>query len=109
MENWREKIEKDIKENDIVLYMKGTKEAPRCGFSFKAVKIFEQIGLPFKTEDMGANRDLWDALKEMNNWPTSPQIFVKGEFIGGCDILVEMFQNGDLHKMLGVEPVSPQV
>jgi monothiol glutaredoxin len=106
--DWKARIEKDVKENDIVLYMRGTKEAPRCGFSFRAVKVLEQLGLPFKTEDMDSDPDLWATLREVNSWRTSPQIFIKGEFIGGCDILVEMFKNKELHKMLDL-PVEETV
>jgi len=106
MTNWKEKIEKDIKENEIVLYMRGTREAPRCGFSVRSVKVLEQFGRPFITSDMDQDPELWATLKEMNQWRTSPQIFIKGEFIGGCDILVDMFKSGELAAMFATDKES---
>lgn len=101
--NWKEKIEKDIKENNIMVYMRGEKDAPRCGFSFRVVNIFKNLEVPFKTEDMDQDRALWDTLKEMNDWPTSPQIFIKGEFMGGADIIMDMYKSGELQKLLGLQ------
>jgi monothiol glutaredoxin len=96
----KETIETDVKSNKVVVYMRGTPEAPRCGFSARVVKVFKELQVPFYTMDMDATPGLWPALTEMNNWPTSPQIFVNGEFVGGCDIVCEMAKNGELSKML---------
>ncbi|WGL60172.1 Grx4 family monothiol glutaredoxin [Pigmentibacter sp. JX0631] len=101
--DWKEKIEKDIKENEIMVYMRGTPDAPRCGFSAKVIRTLAQLGKPYHANDMDSDPALWQTLKEMNNWPTSPQIFIKGEFIGGCDIFVEMYQSGELHEKLGMQ------
>lgn len=101
--DWKAKIEKDVRENEIMVYMRGTPEAPRCGFSAKVIRTLAQLGKPYSSDNMDSDPALWQTLKEMNNWPTSPQIFIKGEFIGGCDIFVEMFQSGELHEKLGIE------
>ncbi|MBX9704493.1 MAG: Grx4 family monothiol glutaredoxin [Silvanigrellaceae bacterium] len=101
-EMWVNKIQKDVSENDIMIYMRGLPSAPRCGFSARVIKVFNELGHPYKTEDMDSDPELWATLKEMNNWPTSPQIFIKGEFVGGCDIVVEMSRNGDLQKLINV-------
>ncbi len=102
MTDWKSKIENDVKTNDIVIYMRGTPDQPRCGFSARVMKIFNDIALPFKTEDMDSDPELWKTLAALNDWPTSPQIFIKGEFIGGCDIVTEMHRSGELHTMLGI-------
>lgn len=100
---WKSKIEDDVKNNEIMVYMRGSPQAPRCGFSAKVIRTLNELGRPFKSDDMDSDPELWSTLKEMNNWPTSPQIFIKGEFIGGCDIFVEMFQSGELHEKLGLQ------
>ncbi|BBH53462.1 Grx4 family monothiol glutaredoxin [Fluviispira sanaruensis] len=100
---WKTKIENDVKNNDIMVYMRGTPEAPRCGFSARVVRALNELGRPFGSEDMDSDPELWSTLKEINNWPTSPQIFVKGEFVGGCDIFIEMFKSGELHEKLGIQ------
>ena len=96
----RQRIDQLLSENRIVLFMKGTRNAPRCGFSARVLKVLGETGIPFKTADMDSDQTLWQTLSEMNNWPTSPQIYVNGEFIGGCDILMEMNRNGELKQML---------
>jgi len=101
--NWKEKIAKSTKENDIMVYIRGTPQAPRCGFTARVIRVLNELNLPYASEDMDSDPELWATLKEVNNWPTSPQIYIKGEFIGGCDIFVEMYRNGELHKMLGIE------
>ena len=98
--DWNATIDKQIAENKIMIYLRGTPESPRCGFSARVLNVFKQLGVPFKTEDMDQDRALWDTLAKRNNWPTSPQIFINGEFIGGCDIVVEMFKSGELKEML---------
>jgi monothiol glutaredoxin len=100
---WKTKIEDDIKNNEIMVYMRGSPQAPRCGFSAKVVRTLNELGKPYHSNDMDSDPELWATLKEMNNWPTSPQIFIKGEFIGGCDIFVEMFQSGELEEKLSVQ------
>lgn len=93
-------IEKEIKENKVMVYMRGTPTEPRCGFSARVMNVLKNQNVPFATADMDSVPDLWPTLAEINNWPTSPQIYINGEFIGGCDILMEMNKNGDLKKML---------
>ena len=93
-------IETAVKANKVMVYMRGTPDAPRCGFSARVLKVLGETGIPFKTADMDSDQTLWQTLSEMNNWPTSPQIYVNGEFIGGCDILMEMNRNGELKQML---------
>lgn len=100
---WKSKIEESVKSNEIMAFIRGTKEAPRCGFSAKVLRALNELGRPYQTENMDSDPELWATLKEMNNWPTSPQIFVKGEFIGGCDIFIEMYKSGELHNLLGIQ------
>lgn len=100
--NWKEEIEKAVKENTIMVFMRGTREAPRCGFSARVVKVLNDTGVPYGTADMDSDPALWQTLSELNDWPTSPQIFINGEFIGGCDILMEMNRSGELKKTLGL-------
>lgn len=100
---WKETIERETKENKVVIFMRGNVDAPRCGFSARVIKVFNELKVPFKTEDMDADPELWRTLTEINNWPTSPQIYINGEFVGGCDIVTEMFRSGELAKHLGVE------
>ncbi len=99
-EQWKQKIESMVKSNDIVAFIRGTREAPRCGFTAKVVRVLGELNHPYVTEDMDSDPELWQTLRELNNWRTSPQIYVKGEFVGGCDIVVEMFKNGELQTML---------
>ncbi|TAH33799.1 MAG: Grx4 family monothiol glutaredoxin [Alphaproteobacteria bacterium] len=89
-----------ITTNDVVVYMRGTPNAPRCGFSATVVEIMKRVGAPYTAVNADENHDHWEALAEINDWPTMPQIFVKGEFIGGCDILREMYQSGELEQLL---------
>lgn len=93
-------IEKDIKENDIVLYMKGSKGYPQCGFSFSVVSILQEIGVKFKDVNVLEDQRLREAIKKFSDWPTIPQLYIKGEFIGGCDIAKEMHGKGELKNLL---------
>ncbi len=93
-------IEKDVKENPIVLYMKGTKDFPQCGFSARVVQILNQYNTPYVTRDVLADPVLRESIKEFSQWPTLPQLYVKGEFIGGCDIVTEMAQKNELAPLL---------
>jgi monothiol glutaredoxin len=101
-ESWKQKIEEDVKSNKVVVYMRGTPNQPRCGFSARVVRVFNELNIPYKTEDMDSDPELWKTLSAINNWPTSPQIYINGEFVGGCDIVTEMFKTGELHKELGL-------
>lgn len=94
------KIEQTIKNNDIVLFMKGTKEAPQCGFSSAVVQILTRCGVPFQDVNVLADMELREGIKQFSNWPTIPQLYIKGEFIGGCDIAREMYQSGELQELL---------
>jgi len=96
----RQEIENDIKNNKIVIFMKGTVDQPMCGFSGRAVQILQSYGTPVKGHNVLASEELRGGIKEFTNWPTIPQIFIKGEFIGGADILVEMHENGELAALL---------
>ncbi len=93
-------IAKTIADNDVVLFMKGTKQFPQCGFSATAVKILEHLGVPFKDVNVLEDQSLREGIKTFSNWPTIPQLYVKGEFIGGCDIMREMYSAGELHDLV---------
>ncbi len=97
----QERIRKQVNENKVVLYMKGTPEAPQCGFSATAVQILEACGADeVATVDVLADPDIRQGIKQFSNWPTIPQLYVGGEFIGGADIMREMYQSGELKKIL---------
>ncbi len=93
-------IAKTISDNDVVLFMKGTKQFPQCGFSATAVKILEHLGVPFRDVNVLEDPGLRDGIKTFSNWPTIPQLYVKGEFVGGCDIMREMYSAGELHGLI---------
>lgn len=93
-------IENTIQNNDIVLYMKGSKKIPQCGFSATVVQILERCGVDFKDVNVLADQALREGIKQFANWPTIPQLYVKSEFIGGCDIVREMYQSGELQALL---------
>ena len=99
-------IGKQVAGNDVVLFMKGTKTMPQCGFSMQVAQILGQLGVDFKDinvlEDMGVR----EGIKAYSNWPTIPQLYVKGEFVGGCDIVREMFQAGELQELLAAKGVA---
>ena len=94
------RIKQDISENDVVLYMKGTPMFPQCGFSAAVVQVLTDLGVKFKGVDILADPSLRDAIKQFANWPTLPQLYVKGEFVGGCDIVREMSGSGELQQLL---------
>lgn len=96
----RDFIDNEVKSNDIVLFMKGTPGFPQCGFSGQVVQILDYLGLDYKGVNVLASDELRQAIKDYSNWPTIPQLYIKGEFIGGCDIVREMFQNGELQSLL---------
>ena len=91
-----DRIQAEITENPVMLYMKGNAMFPQCGFSARVVQILTHMGVPFKTANVLEDAALRDGIKQFSNWPTIPQLYVKGEFVGGCDIVREMFQAGEL-------------
>ena len=100
MTDYRAIIGQQIQSKPVFIYMKGTPSMPMCGFSARATEVLKAAGAEFGHFNIMEDMKLFDELKKMNDWPTSPQIFVKGEFIGGCDIVCEMFDSGELQKML---------
>jgi monothiol glutaredoxin len=101
-----ERIKQDIKDNDVVLYMKGTPVFPQCGFSAAVVQVLGNIGVKFKGVNVLTDPELREGIKRFANWPTIPQLYVKGEFIGGCDIVREMFESGELQDLLKTKGVK---
>ena len=102
-----EQIRSEISENDIVLFMKGSPMFPQCGFSATAVEILNRMSLEFKGVDVLADDTVREGIKAFSDWPTVPQLYVKGEFVGGCDIMREMYEAGELHQYMqsvGFEP-----
>ena len=95
-----EKIKKLIKENKVCLFMKGTSDAPQCGFSMAVSNSLKHLGVNFKSINVLEDEKLRQGIKDFSDWPTIPQLYVKGEFIGGCDIVKEMFESGELKKVL---------
>jgi len=95
-----DQIKRDVQSNKILVYMKGTPEAPLCGFSRATVKLLQGFNVPFSTRDVIANPDLRAEVPEFSNWPTFPQVFVDGKLIGGCDIIHEMHERGELEPLL---------
>jgi monothiol glutaredoxin len=93
-------IDNEVKSNDVVLFMKGTPAFPQCGFSSQVVQILDFLGVDYKGINVLENMDVRQGVKEYSNWPTIPQLYVKGEFVGGCDIVREMFQQGELQPLL---------
>ena len=100
----REALEEAISEHDVLLFMKGTPERPACGFSARTVAALEALGAPFAAVDILPDPRIRQELSQLSNWPTIPQLFVKGELVGGCDIVTEMYESGELAEALGVEP-----
>jgi len=101
-----DQIEKIVTANDVVLFMKGTPVFPQCGFSSTVVQILDYIGSEYESVNVLDNPEIRQGIKEVNNWPTIPQVFVKGEFIGGCDILKEMFETGELRTLMTEKGVA---
>ena len=102
----QDQIAKDVAENDVVLFMKGTPQMPQCGFSATVVKVLNHLGVPFKGVNVLASDEIRQGIKEFSNWPTIPQLYVKGEFVGGCDIVREMFEGGELKEFLSGKGVK---
>jgi monothiol glutaredoxin len=100
------RIEKLIQDNKIMIFMKGNKLMPQCGFSNNVVQIFNVLGVPYETFDILADPEVRQGIKDFSNWPTIPQVYINGEFIGGSDIMIEMYQNGELQQMVEVALAS---
>jgi len=103
-----ERIQTEIDEAPVMLFMKGTAMFPQCGFSARVVQILSHLQVPFKTANVLEDMELREGIKEFSSWPTIPQLYVKGEFVGGCDIVTEMFQSGELETLLAEKGVPHQ-
>jgi len=100
MDDTQKKIDEQVKNNKVMLYMKGSPQAPMCGFSAHTVEILQGYGYPFETADVLSDPAVRDGIKRYSNWPTIPQVFIDGKFVGGCDILHELHERGELEPML---------
>ena len=101
-----QRIQDDITRNDVMLYMKGTPMFPQCGFSARVIQILTHVGVPFQTANVLEDPELREGIKSFSQWPTIPQLYVKGEFVGGCDIIMEMFQSGELETLMTEKGVA---
>jgi monothiol glutaredoxin len=101
-----ETIDTLIKDNKIMVFMKGNKLMPQCGFSNQVVQILNILGVPYETIDVLADQDIRQGIKEYSNWPTIPQVYINGEFIGGSDVMTELYQKGELQQMVEVALAS---
>ena len=95
------RIAEIVRKNDVVLFMKGTALFPQCGFSSRAIAILDRLGAPYETLDVLQDAEIRQGIKQFSDWPTIPQLYVKGEFVGGSDIMMEMFESGELQQLLG--------
>ena len=102
----KERIDKLVEDNKIMVFMKGTKLMPQCGFSNNVVQILNTLGVPFETMDVLADQEIRQGIKEYSNWPTIPQVYINGEFVGGSDILIEMYHKGELQQVVEVALAS---
>jgi monothiol glutaredoxin len=100
------RITQDVTANPVMLYMKGNAQFPQCGFSARVVQILNHLGVPFATANVLEDPALRDGIKQFSSWPTIPQLYVAGEFVGGCDIITEMFQSGELETLLREKTVA---
>jgi monothiol glutaredoxin len=103
MSDVKDRIEALVKASDVVLFMKGSALFPQCGFSSRAVAILDHLGVSFEAVDVLADAEIRAGIKEYSDWPTIPQLYVKGEFVGGSDIMMEMFESGELQQLVGAE------
>src|SRR4051812_48255470 len=104
----KDQIAKDLAEKDVLLFMKGTPVFPQCGFSAAVVHVLSELGVKFKSVDVLKDPDIRQGVKEYSNWPTIPQLYVKGEFVGGCDIIKEMFEQGELEPFFSERGIAVQ-
>lgn len=102
----KERLDQLVQNNTIMVFMKGNKLMPQCGFSNNVVQILNVLGAPFETVDVLADPDIRQGIKEYSNWPTIPQVYINGEFVGGSDILIELYQNGKLQEMVEIAIAS---
>lgn len=102
----KEQIDNLVSQNKILVFMKGTKLMPQCGFSNNVVQILNTLGVPYTTVDILADQEIRQGIKEYSNWPTIPQLYIDGKFVGGSDILIEMYQKGELQQMVEVALAS---
>ena len=105
-ENIKQQIEKELSSNEVCLFMKGTPDVPQCGFSLAVSNVLKHLNVKFKGINVLENNDIRNGIKTYSDWPTIPQLYIKGEFIGGCDIVKEMFESGDLQKVLKEKNIS---
>ena len=105
-EKVKNKIENSIQKNDVCLFMKGSPDAPQCGFSMAVSNVLKHLEIKFTGINILEDSDLRDGIKIYSEWPTIPQLYIKGEFIGGCDIVKEMFENGELQKILSDKSIA---
>ena len=105
-QNTNNKIKDELNKHEVCLFMKGTPEVPQCGFSLAVANVLKHLEVNFKGINVLEDTDLREGIKEFSNWPTIPQLYIKGEFIGGCDIVKEMFEQGDLQKKLEEKKIS---
>ena len=103
MSDIKDRIKEQVTQNRVVLYMKGTPQFPQCGFSAAVVHVLSELGVKFKSVDVLKDAEVRQTIKEFSNWPTIPQLYVKGEFVGGSDIMMEMFESGELQELVGAK------
>lgn len=108
-EQVRERLQGEVDANDVVLFMKGTPVFPQCGFSAAVVQVLNHLNVPFKGVNVLEDDAVRQGIKDFSSWPTIPQLYVKGEFVGGCDIVREMFETGELMEMLQTKGVDVQI
>ncbi len=106
MTDVNQRIDEIVRGHDVVLFMKGTALFPQCGFSSRAVAILDHLGVPFETIDVLQDPEIRQGIKSYSDWPTIPQLYVKGEFVGGSDIMMEMFESGELQQLLDDKQVA---
>ena len=106
MSDAQTRIDSEVKSSDVVLFMKGTPEFPMCGFSGQVVQILNYLGVPYKGVNVLEDEAIRNGIKQYSNWPTIPQLYVKGEFVGGCDIVSEMFETGELQELLNTRGIN---
>ena len=103
MSDVKERIDTLVKSNDVVLFMKGSALFPQCGFSSRAIAILDHLGVPYETVDVLQDQEIRGGIKDYSDWPTIPQLYVKGEFVGGSDIMMEMFESGELQQLVAAD------
>ena len=104
IEEWTEQIRRDLADNRVFIYAKGEKRAAMCGFSARVMQVFDQLGVPYEVRNIFADPNIRPAICAFTSWPTIPQVFIDGQFVGGCDIVTEMYRTGELQQMLETQP-----